>query len=63
MKKILITTTKVLLYFVGWALLVSFIPVPDFENPAIWRFAAGVDSVSLYYRDKYFVLAYREKEV
>ena len=40
MKKILITTTKVLLYFVGWALLVSFIPVPDFENPAIWRFAA-----------------------
>ena len=40
MKKLLITATKVLLYFVGWALLVSFIPVPDFENPVIWRFAA-----------------------
>ena len=40
MKKILITATKALLYFVGWTLLVSFIPVPDFENPAIWRFAA-----------------------
>ena len=40
LKKILITATKALLYFVGWTLLVSFIPVPDFENPAIWRFAA-----------------------
>ncbi len=62
MKKILITATKALLYFVGWTLLVSFIPVPDFENPAIWKICGSVDSVSLYYRDKYFVLAYREKK-
>lgn len=34
------TVTKALLYFVGWTLLVSFIPVPDLENPAVWRFAA-----------------------
>ena len=40
MKKILITVTKALVYFVLWSLLVSFIPVPDFKNPAIWRFAA-----------------------
>lgn len=40
MKKIVMPATKALLYFVGWTLLVSFIPVPDLENPAVWRFAA-----------------------
>lgn len=40
MKKCLITTAKVFLYFVGWAVLFINIPIPDFENPAIWRFWA-----------------------
>lgn len=40
MKKVLITILKILIFFIGWALFSSFIPVPDFENPAIWRFAA-----------------------
>lgn len=40
MKKFLITTAKVFLYFMGWAFLFINIPIPDFENPAIWRFWA-----------------------
>lgn len=40
MKKVLITILKILIFFIGWALFSSFIPVPNFENPAIWRFAA-----------------------
>lgn len=39
-KKILITITKVAAYFIGWVLLVSIIPIPNSENPAIWRFWA-----------------------
>lgn len=38
MKKVLVTIFKVLVFFVGWALL-SAIDVPS-DNPAVWRFFA-----------------------
>lgn len=34
------TVAKVIVFFIGWAVLVSAIPVPDCENPAVWRFFA-----------------------
>ncbi len=40
MRKIFFTVIKAFLFFVGWVLAVSLIPVPEFENPAVWRFAA-----------------------
>lgn len=40
MKKLLCTIAKTILFFIGWALLVSFIPIPNTESPVIWRFWA-----------------------
>ncbi len=40
MKKIIITIIKSLGFFLVWAILASLIPIPDSENPAIWRFWA-----------------------
>ena len=40
MKKLLITIGKTLLFFVGWALLGSLLPVPESPNQAVWRFWA-----------------------
>lgn len=37
MKKICITIGKTLIFFVGWALLVGFVPIPESSNGAIWR--------------------------
>lgn len=39
MKKALITTLKILIFFIGWAILSGMIDVP-IDNPAIWRFFA-----------------------
>lgn len=36
-KKTLLTITKLVAYFIGWVLLVSIIPIPNSENPAVWR--------------------------
>lgn len=40
MKKILITLTKTIIFFIGWALLAGLLPIPENNNPAIWRFWA-----------------------
>lgn len=40
MKKLLITTLKFIAFFMGWALLGGLLPVPNTDNPAIWRFGA-----------------------
>lgn len=40
MKSVFTTILKVLLFFIGWALLASFLPIPDTENDALWRFWA-----------------------
>lgn len=39
MKKALATIFKVLVFFIGWALLAGVIDVPN-NNPAVWRFFA-----------------------
>lgn len=40
MKRAFVTIAKTLVYFIGWILLVNVLPVPNTENPAIWRFWA-----------------------
>ena len=39
MKKLLITILKIVVFFIGWAVLSGIIDVPN-DNPAIWRFFA-----------------------
>ena len=39
MKKILITILKIVVFFIGWAVLSGIIDIPS-NNPAIWRFFA-----------------------
>lgn len=39
-KKLLITIGKSLLFFIGWALLASFLPIPNSSDGAVWRFWA-----------------------
>lgn len=40
MKKLLIVTGKILVFFIGWVLLASLLllPIPNLSNGAIWRF-------------------------
>lgn len=40
MKKLLITISKTMIFFIGWVLLVGLLPIPNSENSAIWRFWA-----------------------
>ena len=40
MKKLLITGTKAIIFFVGWTVLAGLLPIPDFQNGAVWRFWA-----------------------
>lgn len=40
MKKLLITGIKVIIFFVGWAVLAGVLPIPNFQNGAVWRFWA-----------------------
>lgn len=40
MKKLLITLTKTIIFFIGWALLAGLLPIPENNNPVIWRFWA-----------------------
>lgn len=39
MKKLLITIVKIVVFFIGWAVLSGIIDIPN-DNPAIWRFFA-----------------------
>lgn len=43
MKKLTEVLCRVVLFFAGWIAIVSFIPVPEFENPAVWRFFAELN--------------------
>lgn len=40
MKKIVSVTLKTLIFFLGWAIGVALIPIPEPDNAAIWRFWA-----------------------
>lgn len=40
MKKILVTIGKVLVFFMGWAIVAGLLPIPDSPNAAVWRFCA-----------------------
>lgn len=40
MKKLLFTVAKMIAFFIGFALLVGLIPIPDSSNGAVWRFWA-----------------------
>ena len=40
MKKLVSVLVKTIIFFVGWAICASVIPIPDTENPAVWRFWA-----------------------
>lgn len=40
MKKLLLTALKAIIFFVGWAILASILPIPQSDDPAIWRFWA-----------------------
>ncbi len=37
MKKFIIILIKVIVFFIGWAVLVSLTPIPNSTHPAIWR--------------------------
>lgn len=40
MKKVLSVSIKTIIFFVGWAICVSVIPIPDTASAVIWRFWA-----------------------
>ena len=40
MKKLALVSLKTILFFVGWAICVSVIPIPDTSSAVIWRFWA-----------------------
>lgn len=40
MKKFVSVTLKTLIFFLGWAIGVAFIPIPEPDNAAVWRFWA-----------------------
>ena len=42
MKKFISVLLKVVIFFMGWAVLVSLVPVPNSSNPAIWRLWAEI---------------------
>ena len=40
MKKLIEVSLKSIIFFVGWAICASVIPIPDIANAALWRFFA-----------------------
>lgn len=40
MKKFLILIVKIIVFFVGWAVIAGLIPIVPSDNPAVWRFWA-----------------------
>lgn len=40
MKKILISSLKIIIFFIGWTIIVGLTPIPSQNNPVIWRFWA-----------------------
>jgi len=42
MKKAAITSVKLIGFFLGWAVLATVLPLPDVEDPAVWRLWAEI---------------------
>ena len=42
LKKIVVTITKCICFFIGWAFLASVLPVPDSSETAVWRLWAEI---------------------
>ena len=40
MKKLVLVSLKTIIFFVGWAICVSIIPIPDIGSAVVWRFWA-----------------------
>ena len=40
MKKLIEVSLKSIIFFIGWAIFVSVIPIPDIDNTALWSFFA-----------------------
>ena len=40
MKKLVLVSLKTFVFFVGWAICVSILPIPDTKSAAVWRFWA-----------------------
>ena len=40
MRKLITVSLKTILFFVGWAIIVSVIPIPNIESAVLWRFFA-----------------------
>ena len=40
MKKLVSVSIKTIIFFVGWAICVSVIPIPNTDSAVIWRFWA-----------------------
>ena len=40
MKKLIEVSLKSIIFFIGWAICASVIPIPDIDNAALWRFFA-----------------------
>ena len=42
MKKVMITILKFIIFFLGWAIVSAFLPLPNSDNQAIWRLWAEI---------------------
>lgn len=42
MKKVIVTSLKIILFFIGWALVASVLPLPNSNNQSIWWFWAEI---------------------
>ena len=40
MKKLIEVSLKSIIFFIGWTICASVIPIPDIDNAALWRFFA-----------------------
>nr|WP_298877876.1 hypothetical protein [uncultured Mogibacterium sp.] len=39
MKKALVILLKIIIFFIGWAIIAGIIEIPN-DNPSVWRFYA-----------------------
>ena len=62
MKKLMITTLKIVIFFIGWAVLSSIIDIPN-DNPAIWRFFAELIPITVIVAFSVVFLFFEKKKV
>lgn len=57
MKKLIEVSLKSIIFFIGWAIFVSVIPIPDIDNTALWMFFCRTNTVfgDCYY-DRHFLV-------